>query len=56
MHIPAPYLERIRAIYPDLTIESVYADSDGLVNNVYIINNEFVFRFAKNEEAQQSLA
>ncbi len=56
MDIPEPYLGRIRALYPDLAISSLHVDSDGLINNVYIVNNEFVFRFAKNEAAQQSLA
>jgi aminoglycoside 2''-phosphotransferase len=56
MDIPEPYLGRIRVLYPDLSISSLHVDSDGLINNVYIVNNEFVFRFAKNEAAQQSLA
>lgn len=56
MDIPEPYFSRIRALYPDLTISSLYIDSDGLINNVYILNNGLVFRFPKNEEAQKSLA
>jgi aminoglycoside 2''-phosphotransferase len=56
MDIPEQYLARIHALYPDLTISSLHVDSDGLINNVYIINNELVFRFPKNEEAQKSLA
>lgn len=56
MDIPEPHLGRIRTLYPDLTTSSLYIDSDGLINNVYIINNELVFRFPKNEEAQQTLA
>ncbi len=55
MNIPAHYLDRILASYPELDISSVYADTDGLVNNVYIINNNLVCRFPKNEEAQASL-
>jgi len=56
MEIPAAHLERIQACYPDLVISSVYADSDGLINDVYIVNNELVFRFPKNEEARETLA
>jgi aminoglycoside 2''-phosphotransferase len=56
MEIPPIYHERIRACYPDLNISSVYADADGLINNVYIVNNELVFRFPKNDEAREALA
>jgi aminoglycoside 2''-phosphotransferase len=55
MDIPAHYLDRILALYPELIFSSVYADADGLVNDVYIINNELVCRFPKDEEAQASL-
>jgi aminoglycoside 2''-phosphotransferase len=55
MDIPAHYLDRVLALYPELIISSVNADTDGLVNDVYIINNELVCRFPKNEEAQASL-
>ena len=55
MDIPAHYLDRILALYPELIISSVYADTDGLVNDVYIINNELVCRFPKDEGAQASL-
>lgn len=56
MEIPAAYLEQIRVYYPDLVISSVYADSDGLINDVYIVNNELVLRFPKNGEARETLA
>lgn len=55
MDLPAHCLDRILALYPELIISSVYADADGLVNDVYIINNELVCRFSKNEDAQASL-
>ena len=56
MEIPAAYLEQIRTSYPDLVISSVYTDADGLINDVYILNNELVFRFPKNDEARVTLA
>ena len=55
MDIPAHYLDRIGASYPELAISSIHADTDGLVNDVYIINNELVCRFPKNKEAQTPL-
>jgi aminoglycoside 2''-phosphotransferase len=55
MDIPAHYLDRIVARYPELVFSSIHADSDGLVNDVFIINNELVCRFSKNEEALSSL-
>jgi len=35
---------------PDLKIEHFERDDEGLINDVLIVNGEFVFRFAKSEE------
>jgi aminoglycoside 2''-phosphotransferase len=43
------YLERIQHSFPDLDVESVKENSDGLMNDVLIVNGERVFRFAKDE-------
>lgn len=43
-------LLRVRAIMPDLKIEHFERDDEGLINDVLIINQQFVFRFAKSEE------
>jgi aminoglycoside 2''-phosphotransferase len=43
------HLERIRHYFPDLDVESVEENSDGLMNDVLIVNGERVFRFAKDE-------
>jgi aminoglycoside 2''-phosphotransferase len=43
------YLERIRHYFPGLSIEQVEENSDGLMNDVLVINQERVFRFAKDE-------
>ncbi|OGF53843.1 MAG: hypothetical protein A2Z21_10360 [Candidatus Fraserbacteria bacterium RBG_16_55_9] len=55
MDIPVAYLDRIRACRPDLIISAAHLNHDGLVNDVVIVNNELVFRFAKGERAKQSL-
>jgi aminoglycoside 2''-phosphotransferase len=54
--IPATYLERIRAMRPNLTIEDARLNSDGLANDVIIVNGEWVFRFAKNDMGRAMLA
>jgi len=42
-----PYTTRIRELCPDLIIEDVRLNRDGLLNDVVVVNNELVFRFAK---------
>src|SRR5215204_5886403 len=42
-----PYATRIRELRPDLVIEDVRLNRDGLLNDVVVVNNELVFRFAK---------
>lgn len=44
------YLERIRHYFPDLSVDQVQQNSDGLMNDVLIVNRERVFRFAKDQE------
>ena len=34
---------------PDLAIERIELNQDGLINDVVIVNDELVFRFAKTE-------
>src|SRR5215470_17946014 len=43
------YLNRIREIRPDLTIEHSSLNREGLLNDVVIVNGAFVFRFAKRD-------
>jgi aminoglycoside 2''-phosphotransferase len=43
-------LQRVRAIMPDLEIEHYERDQEGLINDVLIVNNQYVFRFAKTEK------
>ena len=42
-----PYEERIRELFPELTIESISINREGLLNDVVVVNRELVFRFAK---------
>lgn len=48
--------QRIHKLIPDLPIHSVELNSDGLVNEVWIVNRELVFRFAKDDHARAALA
>lgn len=43
------YEKRIREICPELAIENVRLNSAGLLNDVVIVNDEFVFRFVKRD-------
>lgn len=47
---------RIQAIAPDLVVHTAVFNGDGLVNDVVIVNDRLVFRFAKNEYSITALA
>ena len=47
MNDPADYSIRIRELFPDIAINTIKLNRDGLLNDVVIVNSEFVFRFAK---------
>lgn len=47
-----PYLERIRADHPDQLIRRARLDEEGMQNVVVIVNEEVVFRFARNAFAR----
>ncbi len=55
MQTTLPYLDRIRECFPDLAISHVEINSEGLVHDVVIINQERVFRFPKSEGGRKSL-
>jgi aminoglycoside 2''-phosphotransferase len=51
MPISTEYLlQRARAIMPGLQIEYYERDEEGLINDILIVNQQWVFRFAKSEE------
>jgi aminoglycoside 2''-phosphotransferase len=56
MSVSPPHIERIRASFPTLTLDSVRHNPDGLMNDVVIVNDELVFRFPKDEAARAALA
>jgi aminoglycoside 2''-phosphotransferase len=47
--------ERVRQVIPDLEIASLRAGDDGLINDVLIVNEDLVFRFARDEAGRRAL-
>ena len=56
MDINSQHLELIQELYPDIELSNVDVGSDGLTNDVVIVNRQGVFRFPKNKKAEQALA
>ncbi|MCC5643864.1 phosphotransferase [Nostoc sp. CHAB 5824] len=56
MNIPSLYLEKICAVYPNISIEHLDFNQDGMVNDVVIVNHELVCRFAKDDWGKQVLS
>jgi aminoglycoside 2''-phosphotransferase len=52
----AGYIARIQADLPALHIDSARLNSDGTMNDVVVLNDDLVFRFAKNDHAKTLLA
>jgi aminoglycoside 2''-phosphotransferase len=48
-------LQRILQVIPDLRISSVRSGDDGLVNDVLIVNEDLVFRFARDDAGCRAL-
>ena len=55
MGVNQKYLAQIQELVPDLTIEQVELNQDGLVNDVVIINQQRVFRFPKSDWAKTAV-
>ncbi len=53
--IPDQYLIRIHELWPDLMIQKMDYNTDGMVNDVLIINDELVFRFCKTKQVEPEL-
>jgi aminoglycoside 2''-phosphotransferase len=49
------YVQRIRQLAPELSINSITTNREGLLNDVVIVNGELVFRFPKHEYAFKHL-
>lgn len=55
MATTAFYVRQIKKHYPDLEIETIVLNQEGQYNDVLIINNTLVFRFAKVPAAVETL-
>lgn len=53
--MPAAYRKRIREEYPSLAIRHIRRDPDALANDVFIVNEELVFRFPKTGDGRERL-
>lgn len=49
------YVRQIRAIYPELVIVSAEINRDGQYNDVLVVNDSLIFRFAKVQDAIETL-
>ena len=49
------WANRVQALMPNLTIEQLELNQEGLVNDVVIVNRQWVFRFAKTKRAAEIL-
>lgn len=56
MNIPASYLERISAVYPGISFDHLEFNRDGMVNDVVVVNQELVCRFAREDWGKEILA
>jgi aminoglycoside 2''-phosphotransferase len=56
MDISTRNLAHIEARFPNIDLARVRHDPDGLVNDVFIVDERWVFRFAKNAQGRTDLA
>lgn len=49
------YIQRIREVYPDLGVHSAKFNNIGQSNDVFIVNDGLVFRFAKYQDGAEQL-
>jgi len=54
--IPSSYLRKIRAVYPNLSLDHLELNQDALVNDVVIVDRKLVCRFPRTEWAREVLA
>lgn len=50
MKINPAHLKKIKVIFPNLEISTLRANTDGLINDVLIVNEDLVFRFPRNSD------
>ena len=56
MNIPCKYLEKIRAVYPNISFEHLDFNQDGMVNDIVVVNHQIVCRFAKDDRGKKVLS
>ena len=54
--IPPAYAAKIREVYPGLALDDLQLVSDGMVNDVVVVNHELVCRFVRNVENAEDAA
>lgn len=50
MEINPAHLKKIKAIFPNLEVSTIRVNTDGLINDVLIVNEDLVFRFPRNSD------
>jgi aminoglycoside 2''-phosphotransferase len=53
--IPDQYVAKIRAVYPNLSLDRLEFNQDGMNNDVVIVNQKLVCRFPKTDWAREAL-
>ncbi len=56
MTISPTYVEKIREVYPDVVLDHLQLNSDGMVNDVVVVNRELVCRFVREAGDAEVLA
>ncbi len=52
---PESYLRQIRKHYPDLPVDTAILNQDGQYNDIVVVNDALIFRFAKVTESVKTL-
>ena len=55
MTIPEQYITKIRAVYPNISLNQLEFNQDGMNNDVVIFNQQLVCRFPKTDWAKEGL-
>lgn len=55
MTIPNHYIEKIQSVYPNMALNQLEFNQDGMNNDVVIVNHQLVCRFPKTDWAKEDL-
>jgi aminoglycoside 2''-phosphotransferase len=50
MEISPAHLQKIKTIFPNLEVSTIRVNTEGLINDVLIVNEDLVFRFPRNSD------